>query len=72
MSKLKLNPATKKALKEAENKVSFLNDYLIKNYTVQQMTDIIASYYLDEGSNIPKVKISKKQFEAFFTIPEDK
>lgn len=40
---LKLNPATKKALKEAEDKALFLKDYLIKNYTVADMTDIISS-----------------------------
>lgn len=70
MSKLKLNPATKKALKEAEDKALFLKEYLIKNYTVADMTDIISSYYLDEASNVPKVKISQEQFDKFFTIPE--
>lgn len=68
MSKLKLNPATKKALKEAPDKAAFIKEYLIKNYTVNDMTDIIATYYLDESSNIPKVKISQEQIDAFFTM----
>lgn len=65
---LKLNPSTKKALKESEDKTGFLKAYLIKNYTVETMTDIIASYYLDETANVPKVKISKEQMEQFFEI----
>lgn len=63
---LKLNPSTKKALKEAPNKTEFLKAYLTKNYTVDNMTDIIASYYLDETANVPKVKITKEQLEQFF------
>lgn len=65
---LKLNPATKKALKEAPNKAEFLKAYLIKNYTVGDMTDIIASYYLDETANVAKVKVSKEQLEQFFEV----
>ncbi len=68
MSKLKLNPATKKALNESTDKVSFIKEYLIKNYTVNDMTDIIATYYLDEASNIQKIKITKEQIDAYFTI----
>ena len=63
---LKLNPSTKKALKEATDKKEFLKAYLIKNYTVETMTEIISSYYLDETANVPKVKISKEQLEQFF------
>ena len=63
---LKLNPSTKKALKEALDKKEFLKAYLIKNYTVETMTEIISSYYLDETANVPKVKISKEQLEQFF------
>ena len=68
MGKLKLNPATKKALKEATDKSEFLKAYLTKNYTVDAMTDIIASYYLDESANVAKVKISKDQLEQFFEV----
>ena len=68
MAKLVLNPKTKKALKEAEDKTGFLKGYLIKNYTVETMTEIIASYYLDESSNVGKVKISKEQMEQFFEV----
>ena len=68
MGKLKLNPATKKALKEATDKSEFLKGYLTKNYTVDAMTDIIASYYLDESANVAKVKISKDQLEQFFEV----
>ena len=63
---LKLNPSTKKALKEAPDKKEFLKAYLIKNYTVETMTEIISSYYLDETANVPKVKITKEQLEQFF------
>ena len=66
MAKLKLNPSTKKALKEATDKAEFLKSYIIKNYTVETMTDIISSYYLDEAANVPKVKITKEQMEQFF------
>ena len=66
MAKLKLNPSTKKALKEATDKTEFLKAYLTKNYTVDTMTDIIASYYLDEASNVPKIKLTKEQLEAYF------
>lgn len=66
MAKLKLNPSTKKALKEATNKAEFLKAYIIKNYTVETMTDIISSYYLDEAANVPKIKITKEQMEQFF------
>lgn len=68
MAKLKLNPSTKKALKEATDKAEFLKAYLIKNYTVETMTEIIASYYLDEKANISKVKITKEQIEQFFEV----
>lgn len=68
MAKLKLNPSTKKALKEATDKTEFLKAYLIKNYTVETMTEIIASYYLDEKANISKVKITKDQVEQFFEV----
>lgn len=68
MGKLKLNPATKKALKETEDKNGFLKAYLTKNYTVDAMTDIIASYYLDESANVSKIKITKEQMEQFFEI----
>jgi hypothetical protein len=68
MAKLILNPATKRQLKEAPDKALFLRDYLIKNYTVSTMTDIIADYYLDESVNIPKVKLSKDQLEKFFEV----
>lgn len=68
MSKLRLNPSTKKALNESTDKVSFIKEYLIKNYTVNDMTDIIATYYLDEASNIQKVKITQEQIDAYFTI----
>ena len=71
MSKLILNPATKKALKSADDKAAFIRDYLMKNYTVITMTDIIASYYLDETANVPKVKITKNQISEFFSILED-
>ena len=70
MSKLILNPATKKALKTAPDKAEFLKTYLFKNYTVETMTDIIASYYLDETSNVPKIKITEKQIKEFFVISE--
>lgn len=68
MAKLVLNPKTKKTLKEADDKAGFLKGYLIKNYTVETMTDIIASYYLDEAANVAKVKISKEQMEQFFEV----
>lgn len=68
MAKLVLNPKTKKSLKEAPDKTEFLKGYLIKNYTVETMTEIIASYYLDESSNVGKVKISKEQLEQFFEV----
>lgn len=68
MAKLKLNPSTKKALKEATDKSEFLKAYLIKNYTVETMTDIISSYYLDEALNVPKVKITKEQMDNFFEV----
>ena len=71
MAKLLLNPATKKALKASDDKAAFIRDYLLKNYTVVQMTDIISSYYLDETSNVPRVKISKKQLDEFFNVIED-
>ncbi len=70
MPKLKLNPATKKALNSAENKAEFIRDYLIKNYTVLDMADVIATYYLDETANVPKVKLTKSQFDEFFVISE--
>lgn len=68
MAKLVLNPKTKKTLKEAEDKTGFLKEYLIKNYTVETMTDIIASYYLDTTANVSKVKITKEQLEQFFEV----
>ena len=68
MAKLKLNPSTKKALKEATDQTEFLKAYLIKNYTVETMTEIIASYYLDEKANVAKVKITKEQIEQFFEV----
>ena len=68
MGKLKLNPSTKKALKESTNQTEFLKAYLTKNYTVDAMTDIIASYYLDETANVSKIKISKEQMEQFFEV----
>ena len=68
MAKLVLNPKTKKGLKEAADKTEFLKAYLFKNYTVETMTEIIASYYLDESSNVGKVKISKDQLEQFFEV----
>ena len=68
MAKLKLNPTTKKGLKESADKTEFLKAYLIKNYTVETMTEIIASYYLDEKANVGKVKISKEQIEQFFEV----
>ena len=68
MAKLVLNPKTKKTLKESDDKTGFLKGYLIKNYTVEAMTDIIASYYLDEAANVSKVKISKEQLEQFFEV----
>ena len=66
MAKLILNPATKKALKEAPDKTQFIRDYLIKNYTVSTMIDIIADYYLDESKNVPKIKLTPEQLEKFF------
>lgn len=68
MAKLVLNPKTKKTLKESDDKTAFLKAYLTKNYTVDAMTDIIASYYLDESANVSKVKISKDQLEQFFEV----
>lgn len=68
MAKLALNPKTKKSLKEAEDKKGFLKAYLTKNYTVDTMTDIIASYYLDETANVSKIKLTKEQMEQFFEI----
>lgn len=52
-----------------DNNKEALADFLIKNYTIQEIADIAADYFISSSTEgTPKIRITEEQFNEYFSV----